>query len=419
MANNALVTTRMVTFKVLDEFLNNLKVVSGFSTEWEAEFGKQGNKIGDTLLVRKPQRWLVKSGATYQEQPITDTFTTITVLRQRFIGFDYGAFESTLSLDDMYNRYFAKQTTQLSNQVDDEASQFAYQNTNNITGTLGTNPASLADAQNIFLDGYAQLMENGCPTEDLTGVFWPAMAAAIMKFLNTNFNPQPELRKQFMSGNLIENMYGFARIAVDQNLYIHTAGTFTGTPVVQTASVDGDTQIVVNGWTANTDFLNAGDVFAVASVNNVNPKNRRTMGRSKKFVVQNTVTADGNGSMTIVFGGNFSLAGPGNQYQNVDALPAAGAAITVWPGTTSPSNKSGNQSLEFGPNAFAFVPITFPNVGEEGAFCSQATDPKTRASLTMVRQVNAETYRRIARMDMGFDFGNLYPDNESVRAVGA
>ena len=39
--------------------------------------------------------------------------------------------------------------------------------------------------------------------------------------------------------------------------------------------------------------------------------------------------------------------------------------------------------------------------------------------MTMVRQVNAETYRRIARMDMGFGFGYLYADAESVRMVGA
>ena len=418
MANNNLATIRMVTFKVLDEFLNNLKVVSGFTTEFEGDFGRKGAKIGDTLYPRKPQRWLVKTGAAYQEQPIIDTIATITIDRHRHIGFDYGAFESTLSLDDMYNRYFAKQTTQLANQVDDEASQFAYLGTNNNTGTLGADPTTLATAQSLFLTAYAILMENGCPTSDLTAVFSPRMAASIMQYLNTNFNPTGQIGQQFLRGELMSNMFGFKRIAVDQNIWNHTAGTFVGTPLVNGASVDGDTSIVTDGWTSG-DILNAGDTFTIASVNNVNPKNRRSTGIVKRFVVRTTQTADSGGNMTIPLGGDFSLAGPGNQYQNVDALAADNAALTVWNGTSSPSAKSGAQSLAFGPTAFAYCPITLPDVGEEGAFCSQATDPKTQTSMTMVRQVNAETYRRIARMDMGFGFGYLYPDAESVRLIGA
>ena len=64
MSNNNLATIRMVTFKVLDEFLNQLKTVSGFNYEFEGEFGRKGAKIGDTLYPRKPQRWLVKTGET-------------------------------------------------------------------------------------------------------------------------------------------------------------------------------------------------------------------------------------------------------------------------------------------------------------------------------------------------------------------
>jgi hypothetical protein len=416
MADNNLVTMRMVTFKVLDELLNNLKVVTGFSTEWAKEFGKAGRKIGDTLLIRKPQRWLVKSGATYQEQPIVDTYVTATISRHRHIGFDYGAFESTLSLDDMFTRYFSKQTTQLANQVDDEAAQFAYLNTNNINGVLGTPPATIADAQDLFLTAYAILLENGCPTDNLTAVMSPRTAAAVMKYLNQMYNPQGQLGSQVLDGKLMANMFGFRRVSVDQNLYTHTVGTFTGTPTVRTASVNGDTTLALQGWTSG-DQMKAGDVLAIASCNNINPKSRRSTGVTKRFCVAADATADGSGNMTVQLAGQMALYDQGQQYGNVDVLPAASASVTVWPGTSSPSAKSGPQSLAFGPNAFGFLPITLPDVGEEGAYCSQATDPDTGTSMTMVRQVNAETYRRIARMDIGFDFAAFWPDNESVRMV--
>src|SRR5712671_1833920 len=111
--DNNLVTPRMITFKALDEFLNNLKVLIGFRTTWKEDFGKKGMKIGDTELIRKPQRWLVKRGMAYQGQPISDTYATLVIDRSGQIGFDWGAFEEVLSIDDTYTRYFKTSINQL------------------------------------------------------------------------------------------------------------------------------------------------------------------------------------------------------------------------------------------------------------------------------------------------------------------
>jgi hypothetical protein len=48
-----------------------------------------------------------------------------------------------------------------------------------------------------------------------------------------------------------------------------------------------------------------------------------------------------------------AIYGPGSQYQNVDALAAAGAALTLWPGTAAPSGKVGTVSLGLTKAAFA------------------------------------------------------------------
>src|SRR5262245_30172460 len=121
MAGNNLVTPRMITFKCLDNLLNNLKVVIGFNIKSDNDVGKKGMKIGDTEVIRKPQRWLVKRGSAYQGQPIQDTYATLTIDRQAQIGFDWGAFEEVLSIDDTYNRYFKTSITQLANDWDDQA----------------------------------------------------------------------------------------------------------------------------------------------------------------------------------------------------------------------------------------------------------------------------------------------------------
>jgi hypothetical protein len=226
----------------------------------------------------------------------------------------------------------------------------------------------------------------------------------------------------------LASAFGYERIAIDQNLYNHTCGTFTGTPVVATTAAEGDTSIATSGWTPSTDFLNPGDVIVLGSsstqiTNNVNPKNRRSTGQKKAFVVGGSVPiyADGSGNMTIPIGGDLGQQGfhpAASQYANMDVLPTAAAVVTVWPGTTSPSGKSGIQGLAFARDAFAFAPITLPKPGN-CEYSAQATDPDTGISLTLLTQFNAESYRWISRADIGFGFGVFYADNEAVRLVGA
>lgn len=417
---NELITPRMITFKCLDEFINNLKVVSGFNTTWARDFGKSGMKIGDTELIRKPQRWIVKRGQAYQGQPIMDTYTTLTIDRSGQISFDWSAFEEILSIDDTYNRYFKTAINQLSNDWDDQGSQFAYLNTNNISGVLGTNPASLADSQALFLSALATLQENGCPPGDLTAVLNPRQAAAVIQYFNTNYNPQNNIAEQFRSGKLMSALLGFAQASIDQNIWAHTMGTFTGTPAIATSSVNGDTLIVTDGWTASTDFVNPGDVFVSASTYNVNPKNRRSTGVTKRFVVGGgvVITADGSGNMTIPLGGGMVIYDSSQQYASLNVLPVDGDLMTFFPGTTSPSAKSGANGLAFGKDAFAFAPIKLPKM----AGCNIAEteqDPVTGCSIAIHQGSDIKTYERISRVDTAGGFAALYPDNESVRLLGA
>lgn len=416
--DNNLVNTRMITFNMLDELMNDLRVLSGFATKWEKDFAKKGAKIGDTELIRKPQRFLPKFGMNYQPQPLSDTYSTLTIDRNVQIGYDWGAFEEVLSIDDQYNRYFKKSINQQSNQWDEWAAQYAYLNTGNISGVLGTNPASQTDSMGIFLDALAILQENGCPISDLTAACSPAFAASVMKYLNTGFNPQADLSKQYREGK-ISAAFGFASIGVDQNIYTDTMGTFVGTPAVNGASVNGDTQIVTDGWTAG-DYIDPGNVFKAGSVNNVNPKNRRTTGRAQFFVVGGNarLTADSGGNITIPLGGGFVLYDASQQYADVDALPADNALLTFYPGTSSPSTKSGTQGVAFGKEAYGFAGIELPKMA--GCNIAEiATDPKTGISLAVHQGSDLRTYERISRIDSAGGFVALYPANECVRLIGA
>jgi hypothetical protein len=113
-----------------------------------------------------------------------------------------------------------------------------------------------------------------------------------------------------------------------------------------------------------------------------------------------------------------SIVGPGSPYQNVDALPANTAALTLWPGTASPSGKAGAQGLALSKFAFGIVYGKFeqPNAVE---VAKMSSDPETGAAVHFVRAFDVQDRKMKNRYDMCIGFGNLYPDECSVRVVGA
>ena len=147
----------------------------------------------------------------------------------------------------------------------------------------------------------------------------------------------------------------------DQNVYRHTVGVNTGTPLVNGASQTG-TSLITDGWTNDTTgILKKGDVFTIANVNSVNPVNKVNTGNLQQFVL----TADANsgattGPATLAILPAITTTGP---YQTVNASPADNAAITVvgTGATTYPQN------LAFHKNALALVvrPLETP---ESAAF---------------------------------------------------
>jgi hypothetical protein len=113
-----------------------------------------------------------------------------------------------------------------------------------------------------------------------------------------------------------------------------------------------------------------------------------------------------------------AIYGPGSQYQNVDALPADGAALTLWPGTTSPSGKSGTVALGLSRFAFALVgaKLYVPKAVEQSG---QAQDPETGISVRKVLAWDPVRSMQINRMDSLIGMGNLYQDNGAVCVAGA
>ena len=256
-----------------------------------------------------------------------------------------------------------------------------------------------------------RLVELACPPGGMRGmIIPPAVNVALTNAAVTYFNPSSAISKQYKEGSIGTAM-GFDWYE-SMSLYSHTAGTST-TPTVNGASQSGSS-LNINCTSGNT--FKKGDVYSIASVLPVNPKTRRSFGSTnKQFVVTADVTATAS---TATISISPSIYGPTSQNQNVDALPANSAAMTLMPGTSSPNGTSGIQGLALHRDAFACVGVKLakPKAGE---ISSQRQDPETGLSVRFIRQFDPIESKMVNRFDVLLGFGRLYSDNCSVRVLCA
>lgn len=403
--NNPTVT--WLGMEMMRRLINKLNAGAFASSEYNKDFMKEF-PVGETVYAKLPQRFLVNDGLAYQPQPLNRKNVPITCDRIKQVSFDYNQVYEQLYLErtkaEIEDNYIEPAMDALSQQIDTDFVQFAYQNTNNFVGILGTNPTSMLP----YAQARQRMVENACPQNVPWGMLVsPGMNTSISTALSTVFNPQDESSRVFKKG-YIKSAQNFD-FYESMSLFSHTAGTWAGAVTTTGANQSGSSLIITA--TAG-DTFNVGDVVSIALVNNVNPQTRRSTGSSKQFTVTQPLTAAGGGADVLQI--SPPIIGPGDQYQNVDSLPAALAALTLFQGTASPNGKSGINGLGLTKQAYAMVSIRLAEV-ESAEISKTITDPKTGISLSLLKMMDPRTREWINRIDCCYGFGALYPDNCAVR----
>lgn len=407
MANN-FIFADWVAAETLRMFKNKSQVAQFFNTAYNKEFTKNF-AIGDSVRVPLPQRFLVTNGLQYQEQPIDRRYTTVSFGQPFGVHFGWDDMEAMLKLDrpnDAVKKdYIDKAASQLASELDSRCTLWASQNTNNITGVLGVVPT----APQTYGSCRTRLMENSGFEGKKGLIMTPSMEETIGANTLVNFNPQKDITDLWREGSL-GKFQGFDTYSSNQ-LFQQTAGTLTGANTTTGANQSGSTLLITA--TAG-DTYNVGDPFTIALVYNVNPVTRRSTGRLKQFSVTAPLTCAGGGADALQF--QPSIDGPGSQYQNVDSLPGALAAITMYPGTASPNGKVGMQGLALTEDAFALVglPLEKPTSQE---MASSIRDPATGISMRFVKSWDQPTSSMRHRLETVIGFGNLLNDACSIRLL--
>ena len=403
MANNFEVTQK-ITWETLSILSNTLKIWPNLYNGYDDEFGRPGEKIGQTLNVRKPQRYLGRSGSLFQPEALNNLVTPVTINQQNGVDFSFSSFEKYLDLEAFSKQYLRPAAVRIANMLDFAAAQYMAQYTWNSVGTWGTTPTG-ATAFHTYLQASQKLWENLADPEERCMVLNAAGSTEITDQLKGQFNPQAQISGLFKKAMMGRDMGGMDWYQT-QNLAVITSGVRTGTPTVNTANQtadggnNGSMNLICNGFTATTDTVAVGQTFTIAGVYMVNSENYQATSVLQQFVVQAPGTADGAGNMTL----NVAPAiTPSGQYQNVSAAAAAGAAITF----SDTSNTASTQFLCFQKDAYTVVsvPGDVPG-GTDMAY--QETDPETGVTLRFVRDFDPVHDIWVNRFDVYWGISALY-----------
>ena len=397
--------------EILRLLVNKLVCTEYFNRNWEKDFNREFAP-GSTIQIKFPQRFLSVRDMGYAPQGLNRITTTVSLDQWIQVPFEWDDYERAVRLErseeELRENYWRPAAARIAQDIDSLAANWARYNTSNIVGALGTDPTSVA----TYYQARAVLEKEAADDSKRCMLISTSMMTSLGSNITNVFHPADQITRQWKRGN-IGILAGFD-FYESNSLYTHTVGNFQSTVTVTGANQSGS-QLIITGTAG--DVIMPGDKFSIANVNMVNPMTLRSAGplAVRTFTCPAGATlASGANTINIL----PAIYGPGSQYQNVDALPASNAQLTLWPGTTSPNNKTGTVGLALTREAFALVAgkLYLPKAVEASA---QAQDPDTGIALRKVIAWDPVRSMQINRFDSLVGFGNLYQQNGAVAVLGA
>ena len=399
MSNN-LLTISMITNEALMVLENELTFSSEVERNYDDQFAVTGAKIGATLNVRRPGRFIGTTGPALNVEDFNETSVPVTLSTQFHVDTQFTTQDLALSLDMFSDRVLKPAVAAVANKIDFDGTSMAKFNTANIVGTPGTPPTSLL----TYLTAQAYLDSEGAPRDGRRScIIEPFTGATIVDSLKGLFVPNDRIGMQYSKGMMGRDSAGM-NWKMDQNIAAQTFGTYTGTATINT-STDGG--ILTSGW-AQTSTLtlsktgtftpNVGDTFTIANVFAVNPQNRQAYGSNKlrNFVV----TAISGNSVTV----SPAVISAG-QFQNVSIVSPGASAVTPFnqTGAVSPQN------IVMHKNAFTLATADL-ELPDGVHFAGRASDKDLGLSLRVVRQYTINNDSIPTRVDVLYGWAPLYPE---------
>ena len=380
---NTILTPTAVTREALRILHQKLNFVGSIDRQYDDSFAKKGAKIGDSLKIRLPNQYTVRTGANLSAQDTTETSTTLQVSTQKGVDVSFSSAELSLSLDDFSKRILDPAMSVLAANVEADAMAM-YKDVFNAVANVGA-----AATYNKVLDARVKLQNALAPTNDRTANLNPLDMADLVKDTKTLFNNQSEVARQYREGYMGRAAgLDFVENTLWANHVVGSANTITCN--TSTGIVSGSSTITV----AVTGSFNKGDVFTIAGVFEAHPETKANTGRLQQFVV---TSADGTTTTPTV----SPVPVTSGAQQNI-VIVSAGAGKTVTPALTASATTGTSLAYQKEAFTFATADLVMPS-GVDFA----AREVMDGLSLRIVRQYAISTDTFPCRIDILYGYKTL------------
>ena len=349
---NQILTDDKINREALRILHENLTFTTSINTQYDSSFSTGGAKIGDSMRIRKPARYITRDGKALSTQDHRETNTQLTLTRQKGVDIEVSSSDLTLGLDDFSDKIVKPAMAQLASAIEADVLSV----TQSIGQTVLTTGLTFEDV----VTAQALMYNQTTPMDDQWNMMVdPLMQVNVVNELKGLFQDSKEISDQYKKGYMgVTGGYTWfqsARIPTQEILGSNAGDTATGD-----FTQGGDTLAV----TALAGGLKAGQTFTVAGVFEIHPETKKVYPTLKKFVVAEDVAPAGT---SIKY---FAI----NDYSNADTVGAGESSTRLYP-----------RGLEYGQKSYA-VPVTITTNDDKfnAAQANQSTLVATGAALVFL-----------------------------------
>lgn len=419
--SNTMLTISKITNEALMVLENELVFADGVTREYDSQFAVDGAKIGNTVNVRRPARFIGTTGPNLSVEDFYESSVPVVLGdttqngAQFHVDAQFTTQDLALSMDMFSERLLKPAIATIANRVDRDGLVMAKNAVANIVGTPGTAPTALL----TYLNAGALMSLEAAPVQNRRMIVEPFTGAAIVDSLKGLFTPGQAIAQQYKTGRMGRDAAGMDWYH-DQNVVSHLYGSWATT--VGTLTADTTSIGIATGWASTSTItltnsqtltLRKGDKLQIANVFGVNPQNRQSYGAARWFSVQSTVTGAA-GTISVTVSPAIITAG---QFQNV-TIPTTSATATVTvlgiAGTTATALQR-PMNVMMHRNAFTLATADLP-VPRGVDMAGRQSSKESGLSIRVVRQYTINNDSLPTRLDVLYGWAPLYPELSAIVA---
>ena len=282
--SNTILTPDMITREALRILHQKLTFIGSINRAYDSSFAQSGAKIGDTLRIRLPNQYTVRTGAVIGVQDTTESKIDLTVATQKGVDMNFSSAELTLDLDDFSRRILEPAMAVLASAIEADALGTMYKDVYNTV-----NNVSAAVTYANILAGKRKLQENLAPEGDRTALLTNNDMANLVSAFSTLFNAAPEISKQYRDG-VVGRAAGFDFMETSHLTNFTNGARVATTYLTNAATAQTGSSLIVD---TGTGAMVVGDVFTIADVFAVHPETKVSTGILQQFVVTEAYSGGG------------------------------------------------------------------------------------------------------------------------------